>query len=164
MPQRHTTGFTLLEILLVVAIIAITATIIAPNIHRDTDRLANNEARRFQALVLLARDEAILRGQLFALEVDEMDGSYQFLKRVKDQKWKPVTSVDALHRRKLAKGVYMILTSGPAGQAKKNKLLLIRPTGQIDRFTLTIGGEKQKFRLLLNQNQALQLVAEPTSK
>ena len=53
-------GFTLIEIIVVVAIIGIIVAFVVIKISRDTDRLASLEAKRFQALIYEVRDEAII--------------------------------------------------------------------------------------------------------
>ncbi len=72
-------GFTLLELLLVVTLVAILAgTITFALAGRDQDRLLQTEAQRLVLLVELARDEAQLRNEEMGLRIHE--DSYQFLR------------------------------------------------------------------------------------
>jgi len=71
-------GFTLIEIMVVVVIIALMAAILVANISRDIDRIARFESERFMAVVNEVRDEAIIAGESFLLFVDVQANNYQF--------------------------------------------------------------------------------------
>ncbi|MDE0423183.1 MAG: type II secretion system minor pseudopilin GspH [Gammaproteobacteria bacterium] len=76
-PRRCRAGFTLLEILLVVTIIGILASVVvlgATDIGRQ--RTVRAEAERLALAVELARDEARVRNEVWGLLVDR--GSYRF--------------------------------------------------------------------------------------
>lgn len=71
-------GFTLLEMMLTVGLIALTATFVGINISSSDSRLARLEAERFVALLNLAQDESILTGQPIVLKVDTDARQYNF--------------------------------------------------------------------------------------
>ena len=76
--HRRAAGFTLLEVLLVVTIIGILASVVilgATDVGRQ--RTIRAEAERLVLAVELARDESRLRNAVWGLEVD--DGAYRFL-------------------------------------------------------------------------------------
>lgn len=98
-PDYRHGGFTLLELLVVVVIVAILFTYTTLAIRGDTpEDLIKQEARRLERLVELALEEAILRGQEYAIEV--RPGSYLFL-RFKQNQWTPLTDDKLLHERAL---------------------------------------------------------------
>jgi type II secretion system protein H len=79
MKRRHlNAGFTLLEMMLTVGLIALTATFVGLNVGRSDARLADLEARRFIALLNMAQDESIVTGRPIILTVDAATHSYQF--------------------------------------------------------------------------------------
>lgn len=78
MGARHGRGFTLLEMMLTVALIAITATFVSFSMSGSDARLAELEARRFVALVNMALDESIMTGRPILLTIDADAKSYQF--------------------------------------------------------------------------------------
>ena len=97
-PARHN-GFTLLELLVVVVIVAILFTYTTLAIRSDsTEDLIRKEALRMERLVQLALEEAILRGEEYAIEV-HMD-SYRFLK-FGDKGWTPISDDKILAPREL---------------------------------------------------------------
>ena len=71
-------GFTLLEMMLTIALIAITATFVSLGVSRSDARLVELEARRFVALVNMALDESIMTGRPILLTVNAESNHYQF--------------------------------------------------------------------------------------
>ncbi|MEE9447081.1 MAG: type II secretion system minor pseudopilin GspH [Arenicellales bacterium] len=72
-------GFTLLEMMLTVALIGLMAGFIVVNFNQTDQKLAGLEAKRFVALVNLAQEESIMTGQPIKLSVDVAAHSYQFI-------------------------------------------------------------------------------------
>mgnify|MGYP001822249196 CR=1 FL=1 len=71
-------GFTLLEMMVTVALIAVTATFVSLNISQSDSRIVELEARRFVALLNMAQDESIITGRPILLSVDGETRSYHF--------------------------------------------------------------------------------------
>jgi type II secretory pathway pseudopilin PulG len=76
--RRSYAGFTLLEMMLTVGLIALTATFVGLNFGSSVTKLAKLEAKRFVALLNLAQDESIVSGRPIILTVDADNHSYQF--------------------------------------------------------------------------------------
>jgi type II secretion system protein H len=74
---RVSAGFTLIEILVVTFIVASMLGMVALNLIRSDSDILRDEAERLTLLLYGAREEAVLRGQLIALEF-RSDG-YRFL-------------------------------------------------------------------------------------
>jgi len=70
-------GFSLLEILIAMAIMAIMVAVAFPNIGQTSDKLAKNEILRLVAAIELVRDQSIILNQEYGLNIDEE--GYQFL-------------------------------------------------------------------------------------
>ncbi len=76
--RRHSRGFSLIEILVVVVIIAIVSSIAILSLGLlGDDRELETEARRLASLVEVAQDEAMMQGREYGLEF--MKGSYRFV-------------------------------------------------------------------------------------
>jgi type II secretion system protein H len=75
---RQNAGFPLLEMMLVVGLIALTATFVGLNVARSDAKLADLEAKRFVSLLNLAQDESIVSGRPILLTIDVATHFYQF--------------------------------------------------------------------------------------
>ena len=88
-------GFTLLELMVVVAIIGILFSLASLSINTSDDKSIEAEAKRFAALMKLANEEAIFNTREMVLEVDKR--GYQFL-ALGDQGFVPMEEADAVFR------------------------------------------------------------------
>lgn len=79
----RSSGFTLIEVLVVVLIISAVLGMVTLRLTRDDRDLVRDEADRFVILLQTARDESILRGGLLALEMDAE--GYRFLQPSQDK-------------------------------------------------------------------------------
>ena len=71
-------GFTLIEIMVVVVIIAAMAAFLVSNLSSDADRIARLESEQFIVVINEVRDEAVLSGQAYILSLDESTQQYSF--------------------------------------------------------------------------------------
>lgn len=71
-------GFTLIEVMVGVAIFAVLAGLIVGSIQSNVDRNAKLEAQRFIAVVNEVRDEALISGKTLILKLDEEAAVYSF--------------------------------------------------------------------------------------
>ena len=71
-------GFTLIEVMVGVAIFAVLSALIVGSIQSNGDRNAKLEAQRFIAVVNEVRDEALISGKTFTLLVNEKGKQYSF--------------------------------------------------------------------------------------
>lgn len=72
-PQR---GFTILELLVVILIIGLISSFAALSVGQNEGRVADEEGRRLAALIQLAEEESILRGEERAVELES--NGYKF--------------------------------------------------------------------------------------
>lgn len=88
-------GFTLLEIMVVVAIIGILFSLAALSISTGGDKSLEAEAKQFAALMKLAGEEAIINSQEMVLEVNKHEYSFMVLG---DGGFAPVEGAGAVFR------------------------------------------------------------------
>lgn len=93
---HRSSGFTLLELLVVIVIAGITLGVVSLNAFPDDRKVMQEEAQRIAVLLQLTREEAILRNRPTAFEADA--NSYRFL--VHDESgWQPLSQDDMLRPR-----------------------------------------------------------------
>jgi general secretion pathway protein H len=103
MPVR---GFTLIEILVVMVLIGIIISFAVLSIGSAGEREAEQEARRFAALVDLASEEAVLKSTEMGI-LFQPDG-YRFLAMGADDAWQPLED-DVFRLRRLPPGMALTL-------------------------------------------------------
>jgi general secretion pathway protein H len=89
-------GFTLMELLLVIAIAGITLGLASLSLGSNEARALQDDARRIAALMQLAGDEAILRNRPILFEADAQ--GYRFLIRQQGA-WSPINGDQLLRGR-----------------------------------------------------------------
>lgn len=133
---RSARGFTLIEALVVVTIIALLASLVAVKLAPDARQSVANEGAQLAALLTHARHEAIATGVPLAWQRTE--AGYQFLQRGPDRKWQPMDGDASLRARALPTGVSVasIETLNKAGRG--NQTVIFLPTGIADPFRITL--------------------------
>lgn len=134
-PLRRVTGFTLVEIMVVMVIIGITLGLASLNAMPNPHQELQKEAQRIALLLQLARDEAIVRNRLVSFEADPQH--YRFLVR-NETRWDPVTNDDLLREREF-KNAPLQLVLDPAGAGGTNPLRITFGREPVDKpFVLTL--------------------------
>lgn len=137
--QRARSGFTLLELLVVIVIAGITLGVVSLNAFPNDHQVLLDDAQRIAVLLQLAREEAILRNQPTAFEADA--NSYRFL--VRDESgWQPLTQDDLLRQRTFKRPPVQLSMEPPAMDNGSPSTLRI-PFGRepVDKpFALTLAG------------------------
>ncbi|HJX18570.1 MAG TPA: type II secretion system minor pseudopilin GspH [Acidiferrobacterales bacterium] len=132
---KSATGFTLIEIMVVLLIVAITIGMVGINLQRGDNNRVQEEADRIVILLQAAREEAILQGQVFAVQFNT-DG-YRFLRLNNKGKLEPIEQDDVLAPRSLPDGVTLSFTID--GAAADNEAgLVLDPSGSFIPFVLTL--------------------------
>ena len=136
-------GFTLIEIMVVMLIISIMIGAVAVTLRRDYQDLVNDEMKRFQTLVRLARDESVFQARSLAIGFQK--NSYVFLTTAEGKRkgrWQPLTNAQ-LSQYQLPKNLEIdVLRDGlPLKYMKKKKdkpQVFLFSTGEITPFEVGI--------------------------
>ena len=134
---RPQAGFTLLEILVVMVLIAIIAGMVGVNLRHDPAAAVREEAQRLALLLQTAQEEAILQGTLFAISMEPT--RYQFLRLDDNGVMKNINTDALLHQRELpndVKIVNVLIDGADSGQDKKG--FILTPLGDLPNFSIVL--------------------------
>lgn len=159
MPGKVATarGFTLIEIMVVMVIIALIATATVMSTGSNFSQKVGNEARRLAAIIRLAQDEALINSTEVGVILDET--KYTFVLYEQGQ-WLPITNEKMYEEHTLLEGVEMVLqVDGFDGivlgeerddddeeEDEKRSLtpqIYILSSGELSPFILTMGVESE---------------------
>ena len=150
---HHRAGFTLIEVLVAVAIIAIVSLVVGIGLsglggNRDLER----EAKRLKSHIDYACETALLNGRSIGL-VQTRNGGYQFLQRMAGQ-WQPIEDQAALAAHRLPANMRLTVKrenqrlpqSSDDKDAKRPQLACLA-SGEMTPFTaeLEASGADQRF-------------------
>ena len=108
-------GFTLIEMLVVIAILGILSTFVALSTAPDPRRGAAAEAERLALLLEAAVQEAQWGGRAIAWSADAK--GYRFLQAESDRRWQPITDDELFRPRALAEGTGVSANRGRRADA-----------------------------------------------
>lgn len=139
--RRHGAGFTLIEILVVLAIVGIVLAIASVNFLRDDRQVLDAEADRLALLLQLGRDTAAARGEPIAWAATA--GRYGFLRRDEDGAWVAVGD-ELLRERALPEGTRLAGLSVNHLPASLGERVLFHPSGADLPFEIVLAlGERR---------------------
>lgn len=146
-------GFTLIEVLVVVAILAVAAAVAVVSSRTDERGELMREARRLAA----AMEHAALRAQLRAetLGVSAQGREWRFWRRPPDAaQWQPITSDDVLAAHTLPPSMSVRPLQYAGRLLAADAIIPLRPTGRNEPYALAMNGRDAQIVLradLLNR-------------
>jgi general secretion pathway protein H len=156
-------GFTLIEMLVVLVIIGIIVSSVTLSIHTDDrGQLMETEMQRIQALLKLAREEAVMQDEDIALKVSEDSYSFEVLG---EKGWQPITDDRIFRERKVVDGTELALKvddleidfGKQQEAAGENKIppprIFILSSGEIMPFELILRTQDQSLQYSLKAEQ-----------
>ncbi|HKL76825.1 MAG TPA: GspH/FimT family pseudopilin [Gammaproteobacteria bacterium] len=140
-PFRGTSaGFTLLEVLVVVAVVAVLVAMVVPNLGGSRSRDVQHAAERLVLLVNRAKQEAMLASRTWRLVLEEGGRAYRFQQRAGDG-FNAVKAAPFAGEKRLQGVRWANLTINGQNAATGGEVYLF-PTGEQDTFRVTLrGGE-----------------------
>ena len=146
MSTRRQTGFTLLELLVVMLLLAIIAGMVGVNLMRDPATTVREEAQRLALLLQTAQEEAILQGTLYAISLEP--ARYQFLQLNDEGVMKSIDTDALLRPRELPEGVEIVdvLIDGASSDQEKTGFI-ITPLGDLPNFAIVFEHDGHRWQV-----------------
>ena len=136
MTRARRSGFTLIEILVVVVIIAVIVSLAGVRLMRGPDDIVREESEHLALLLRAARQEAILQGRVFAFGAGRE--SYRFLRLERNGRLKVTSGDELLRPQRLAAGIVIeaFQVEGAAETAQDGVVFL--PSGELPAFRIVL--------------------------
>lgn len=152
-------GFTLIEIMVVMFLIALTVGIVSVNFRHDISQVVETEARRFIALVEQMCQESIIQGKVFAVTAEGAT-AYTFVTLVNGH-WVPVANDDIFYTRQLPEEISINIVMQKSGKKKDKTYLHCEPDGFMPPFSAVFDLDEVRYRVETNEMHKMEIkVAE----
>jgi general secretion pathway protein H len=136
MQARRSGGFTLIEILVVVAIIVVMVGLAGAQLMRGPADVVREESERLALLLRAVREEAILQGRVYAFGAGRE--SYRFLRLERNGRLKITSSDELLRPQRLPAGIAIeTLRIEGAGEAAQDGVVFL-PSGELPAFRIVL--------------------------
>lgn len=152
--NSYAKGFSLIEIMIVVLIIGISASMAVLYIENSDDRL-KSEVKRFFGMAQLARDDAIVKGQSIAITINTIDDIAQYhFSQLEDGKWIPFDdkpyrlikfSHDIKMRSILSNSVLKSNVKNSGDILEQKGLIYFLPTGESSEFQIWLSNNNTGY-------------------
>ena len=155
-------GFTLLEMLVVVVIVGIVFTFIQLNLGQNQSRQVEAEARRLFRLMQLASEESVLESKEMGLRLSDTEYNF-FIWNADNRSWAPITEDKVFHPESFdpdtevalfMEGDAVKMASDPNSEKENDEeanspQILFLSSGEISPFQLELYGayEKDKYKM-----------------
>ena len=139
--QRLTrTGFTLIELIVVIFIISLTASIVMPSLWGSGDRSLKSEAKRMGNTMRYIYDEAVSKKQIYSLKIDIENNTWSFESKGESRSFQAKDGV-----------MFKDIIVPSHGEISKGELTLIfGPLGPEEPITLHLFRDEAEYTVKFN--------------
>lgn len=130
-------GFTLIEILVVVAVFAIAAGLAVVSLDRDERGMVARESRRLAGAIEYAAARAQMRSE--TLGISAQGHQWRFWVRGRDARWMPLADDEALAPRAMPAPLTARAVSYAGRSLDDEAIVPLRPSGRNEPFAFAIG-------------------------
>jgi general secretion pathway protein H len=162
MPRDRYPGFTLVEVLVVVALISIAAAFVTVNLYGDDRRMAEREARRMAGALEHAAALAQWRGEVLGVSAD--GSGYRFWRRGADGRWTAVQDDDVLVPHALPATWTVAPLSFASAPVAPDAIIPFRPSGRNEPYELLLASPAWSLVIAGDPLNRVALAAPPASR
>jgi general secretion pathway protein H len=142
LPPHPVRGFTLIEVMVVVVLIAITLSVTFAKFAPDERDVVRSEAVRLATSLQQAQDEAVVTGVAFAWR-GEPEG-YEFLRRGADRTWVPLGATEVLSPRRLPSPVRLVDVEIEGQKIVAGALVVLSPSGRASPVRVVLAANNER--------------------
>jgi general secretion pathway protein H len=152
--KKHSAGFTLIEILVVLLIISIVTSVALLNINRNENKQMESFANELTQILTLAEEQAMLQPNVLGLSLNDNSFHFASLQPGAEKKniWTPVQDT-ILGKHNIPSNIQLNVKVGGTTSAAFNEetknipQIIISTDGDITPFTIYVGkkGERPRY-------------------
>jgi general secretion pathway protein H len=154
-------GFTLVEVLIVVVVIAIASGLVIVNLGGDDRRSAEREAGRLAGALEHAAALAQWKGETLGVSADGT--GYRFWRRGADNRWTPVQDDEVLAPRALPAQFAVSPASYAGAPVVADAILPFRPSGRNEPYALLLANSAWSVLVAGDPLNRVQFAAQAAS-
>lgn len=139
--KKRAAGFTLIEILLVLVLLATSAVAVIVTLPESQEDMVKEEAARFHHLVQLLGEDALLNGIDYGIRIER--NRYQFL-QLTSQDWQPIQESRFFTEVEMDEDIKLIVEIG--GYSWQDKDRLFKPGSLFDEDLFAEQTDKKKIK------------------
>ena len=160
--SRRAEGFTLIEILVVVLVIAITAGLAVIAYDSDDRIVVAHEAKRFGGAIEYASARAQWRAETLGVSAD--GNGWRFWRRPVDaNRWLPIVDDDVLAAHAVPAGIVVSPLSFSGQELPPEAIVPLRASGHNEPFAFLLRGKAARIVLTADPLNRVRLVADTAS-
>jgi general secretion pathway protein H len=162
MAARSRAGYTLIEVLVVIAVIAIAAGLVVVNLEGDDRKSVEREAARLAGALENAAALAQWRSETLGFSAD--GGGYRFWRRGPDNRWTALRDEEALAQRTLPAQWSVSSISYAGAPVAANVIVPFRPSGRNEPYALALSSPAWTFLVAGDPLNRVQVAAPTASR
>jgi type II secretion system protein H len=162
MPRRHAGGFTLLEVLVVVVVMAIASGIVLVSLDGDSRRATGREAHRLAGALEHAAALAQWQGETLGMSADGR--LYRFWRRGADGRWIALDDDAVLAPHALPTDITVRLASFAGAPVASDAVLPFRASGRNEPYTLLLASPAWSLVVAGDPLNRVQVAAQAASR
>ena len=133
-------GFSFIELLLLIAVMGISLSVVSANLGQNNRDILNDEVLRLVSLLNYASDESISTGRPLLWE--QTENGYRFLQRDENLDiWKPALEAYVLRARQLPEKIYI---ESAQNQYGKTRVVFFSASGVSSPYTIKMSNGEQR--------------------